>query len=133
MAQEQGLFEVKRPTSMTASLALALALALTVAPPLSRADAPSDNVQELLGMCNAEEDYKKISCLSYVSGIGDAMLLNGKIDPLGQMSICAEKITYGAMEQAFKNWAQKHPERWGHLRYVGVIAALRESWPCKAN
>jgi hypothetical protein len=93
------------------------------------------DIQKLLEKCNAEgeENYKQFYCIGYVAGIGDAMRLNGQSGLLDQMSICGEEGTYGAMVQAFMNWAQKHPERWGEHSSVGVITALRESWPCKAR
>ena len=121
----------------TIIFALGLALALTAAPPLSRADVP--NVQKLLEECNAApgtDDF--FLCIGYVGGIGDAMILNGvdarrkAINPM--LVICDEEgISYGAMIQAFKNWAQQHPETWGSPQYRGVATALRESWPCKAR
>ncbi len=48
------------------------------------------------------------------------------------LRICStEAIPYGAMVQTFRNWAEKHPEKWGARRYMGVMLALRETWPCK--
>jgi Rap1a immunity proteins len=40
-------------------------------------------------------------------------------------------VTTAAGVQAFKNWAQKHPEAWGIVAYPGVVFALKETWPCK--
>jgi hypothetical protein len=138
---------MKRPTNMTVTLGLALAV--TAAPLLSLADVSKDNaspnVQKLLQECNALQgsgepdamDYSNFSyCIGYVGGIGDAMLANGQIvHPLNPVvSICDEGlISRGAMVQAFRNWAQKHPERWSDNDSLGVMAALRETWPCKAN
>ena len=39
-------------------------------------------------------------------------------------------VTTGAMVQAFKNWAQKHPADWSTLAHDGVFDAIKETWPC---
>ena len=99
------------------------------------------NVQELIRQCNASEGSPDFfNCIGYVSGASDMMLLNGmvslKIDPasattMSVIAMCAASPpTYGARLQAFKNWGQKHPEKWGEETFVGVVEAMRETWPC---
>lgn len=100
----------------------------------------SDDVQALLIKCNAESSsLDVVLCLGRISGMSDLMGFNGYLlksgrgsEPLRQFSTCpGDPIpTYGADVQAFKNWAQKHPEHWTDPDILGVIAALRETWPC---
>jgi len=107
--------------------ALGLALGLTAGSPLSRA-AGAPNVQELLRRCAQGSEWE-LYCIGYVSGIGTLMLMNGSLTDFGICS--AGTIPCGAMEQAFRNWAEKHPEKWGAEAHMGVMLALRETWPCK--
>ena len=79
-------------------------------------------------------------CIGFVAGIGATMSLTGSWlmtepelkarDP--GISICYTGIlSPGAMIQAFRNWAEKHPESWGARDALGVMHALNETWPCK--
>jgi hypothetical protein len=45
-------------------------------------------------------------------------------------SACGNRHT-GAVRQAFINWVQNHPEHWTEDYMTGVMAALRETWPCR--
>jgi len=40
-------------------------------------------------------------------------------------------VTRPAMVQAFKNFAEKHPESWGMEAVTGVAMALRTTWLCR--
>jgi Rap1a immunity proteins len=122
-----------------ATFALGLALGLTAASSFSWAGAPPD-VQGLLQKCTVEGSKDWNYCIGYVGGIGTVMLLNGSLTDFGfakpplEMSICRTErftATAGAMVQAFRNWAEKHPESWGAEGHIGVMNALRETWPCK--
>jgi hypothetical protein len=100
----------------------------------------NDNVAALLQQCNAEyASTDWFYCVGKVGGISDVMDLNGLLYSSGKggtnlspLSTCPNKPTlpYGARLQAFKNWAQIHPERWGDQDFIGVMTALREVWPC---
>ena len=77
-------------------------------------------------------------CIGIVSGVADTMSFNGlalKSLPLQSaslirpFSICGN-TTHGAEIQAFKNWAQAHPEQWTIRGSAGVILALAQLWPC---
>jgi hypothetical protein len=104
--------------------ALGLALGLAAASPLSRAA----TVQELLRECTEGKELE-LHCIGYVGGIGEVMQLMGASIGFG---ICSTgTITHGAIQQAFENWAKKHPENWGDRAPLGVMLALRETWPCK--
>ena len=94
-------------------------------------------VQGLYQLCKSDnsnpliKNTDTIHCYAYISGIADLLVVQGaggaKI-----MSICAKPTpSYGAMVQAFVNWASAHPEEWGKPRVSGVLAALSKSWPCR--
>jgi hypothetical protein len=123
---------------------IALTLALVLATPTAANAKPGDpTVQSLLQECSAEEgstDWFK--CVGYIAGVSDIMGINGKLSAtfgkdtyikMSVISMCwdGEVPTYGAKLQAFKNWAQNHPEEWSELSFVGVTHAMRETWPCK--
>lgn len=123
-------------------------LALTVFAVIVAAIAPSyragatENVQTLFQECNAENpSYDLAHCIGIIEGAGDLMGINGllitKYDDrsaaLVKFAFCPGKPepTVGARIQVFKNWAARHPEQWGEQNFVGVIEALRETWPCQ--
>jgi hypothetical protein len=111
----------------------ALAAGLSVA---SAQNTGPQNTQELYGMCRNERNLANQGlCLGYVSGIGDMMTVLGiynkqkQIKGLVPWSMCGQQ-SYGAMMQAFVNWAQAHPEAWSENQAYGVMRALHEKWPC---
>jgi hypothetical protein len=119
-------------------LVFGMLLALSIlAPGAARAD--NFTVQDLLQMCNNPEGSPHATyCLGYVGGLGDAMAgIGGALSSLTQrdanflkgVSTCGATIR-AAEVQAFKNWAQAHPEDWTKLAVEGVTVALRETWPC---
>lgn len=101
-----------------------------------------ESIQTLLQECNNQDDVSdQLHCVGYVGGVSDMMNVNGLLITqyhegsanLVKFAICPGKPTptYGVKLQVFKNWGQRHPERWGEQDFVGVIAALREAWPCR--
>jgi len=79
-----------------------------------------------------------IYCAAYISGVGGVIETNGialsRFTPrdanvLKTISACGD-TTVGASVQAFKNWAQAHPELWTQDAPSGVMMALRQTWPC---
>jgi Rap1a immunity proteins len=50
---------------------------------------------------------------------------------ISKLAICGTP-DHTAMRQAFVTWAPKHQDDWTKPRAVGVVKALRESWPCPA-
>ena len=91
-------------------------------------------VGDLLRFCKEEKGSPhKLICLGYISGIGDTMQVVGVealSDKTRDFAMCGI-ARYNAMVQAFVNWAEKHPKRWEEPRRFGVMAALKELWPCK--
>jgi hypothetical protein len=113
---------------MIGGLLAALALFVWV----DGAEAKGRNVQELLDLCKQRPDsYGYAICLNYIAGIGDVMGATAQvIDDFRPLGMCGEP-TYGALVQAFVNWAEKHPEQWKTDPGVGVMVALRETFPCE--
>ncbi|ESY58314.1 hypothetical protein X745_04670 [Mesorhizobium sp. LNJC374B00] len=90
--------------------------------------------QELLNNCNASPGSSAVSlCIGYVSGVADTMMQvrGSDADLVGSCPSQNPTPTYGAYRQVFKNWAEKHPEKWGEPMFHGVRDALREMWPCQ--
>ena len=85
-----------------------------------------DTVQALLSECEQKTGtFDTGICRGYIAGISDWQMADRFICPK------QKRITYGASQQFFINWAKKHPERWGEDGIDGVVAALQEAFPCK--
>jgi hypothetical protein len=73
------------------------------------------NVQALYALCKAPDGSgKNILCLGYISGIADALAAEGTYQSMNPkddspFAICGSP-SYGAMMQAFINWAEKNPK-----------------------
>ena len=97
--------------------------------------AGKQDVQQLYGECK-DTDVEEVFCIGYITGLAEQMRTNGFLlkqtgqeDARHRLSICTD-ASYGAMIQAFVRWAENHPEDWGMPRQLGVMYALRETWPC---
>jgi anti-sigma-K factor RskA len=104
------------------------------APDLSalQAKEPTASVQALYEDCIAADSRRQMLCAGYVSAMSDHMWLLGGDNTTRTFGTCVNTpVSYGAAVQTFKNWAQKHPEKWSLDRMYGVIWALQETWPCK--
>jgi hypothetical protein len=98
---------------------------------------PEQTVKALYDMCKKPDaTFPSTMCLGFISGVADDMQLLGfgiKDHPdFDRFAICGNP-SYGTIVQTFINWAEKNPQEADHNRVVGVMKALRESWPCKAN
>jgi hypothetical protein len=90
------------------------------------ADNNTVTVQDLYQKCRAaavEKAFEQGVCAGYVGGVGDMLAYTGR---------CPAMIgaTYGAMVQAFENWAPAHPRDWTKQQAEGVVAALFSAWSC---
>jgi hypothetical protein len=110
-------------------------LLLALLPICAKAEDKSITVEWLYSACQAPKDSKhQIYCVAYVRGIVDTLLLNGemlKADKAHRTEmafICT--VVNAAALQAFKNWAEKHPEAWSQSMIAGVVVALRDLWGC---
>jgi hypothetical protein len=93
---------------------------------------PSMSVQALYTKCTATDLHQQMYCAGFFTSSVDSMMVLGAEVSTQALGICPKTaITAGAAVQAFKNWAQKHPEAWGLQRYLGVLWALQEVWSCK--
>ena len=71
-------------------------------------------------------------CAGYVTGAAHLLGVLGTIDEYRAFGICPGTAAPAAFVQAFMNWSDAHPERWGDDALVGVVIALRDVWPCGA-
>jgi hypothetical protein len=100
-------------------------------PPTQAADHQM-SIQYLYEACTGADSALEMYCIGYISATEDAMTTIGIGDEAKAFGMCSKAtVSYGAAIQAFKNWAQKHPETWSAPRYMGVALALKETWPCK--
>jgi Rap1a immunity proteins len=90
------------------------------------------SIQYLYEECTAEGSGRQMFCNGFISATFDSMWLLGGSASTRTLGICVDTpVTYGASVQVFKNWAQKHPEKWSIDRLYGVMWALQEAYPCK--
>jgi hypothetical protein len=119
--------------------------------PFSSVSQEATNVQDLYRVCQTPLwEFEEASCAGFISGVAEQMgfsghtatlprrnggLANGRDRKLlSTMSACIPRaVSPGAVIQAFLDWAEKHPEKWTTPRQTGVMQALREAWPCKAQ
>ncbi len=107
----------------------------------------SPSVENLLKFCKSSAPMERALCENEIYGLGDLMSLNGlereKLPVheaegrawLADTGLCTNvdetQPSGAAMLQAFLNWADKHPEKWSLDAGLGIIEALRSTWPCK--
>lgn len=95
-----------------------------------------DSVQRGLAECRSAADggfsYEAGRCIGVASGVGSMLAVN--CYSIGDGYSPSLKATAppstGAAVQAFINWAEDHPERWGDLFAFGMARALVEAFPC---
>jgi hypothetical protein len=127
------------PHSKTVRVRTFLAFAIVFVS-MAKAHADDHNVQSLYNLCKATTDDARYTlCIGYISGIGDIMQTNSVMHPRAAVDpaplderLCGQP-SYGAQVQAFKNWAEKHPQQWQAPRQLGVISALSGTWPCPGS
>lgn len=116
----------------------AIALASTSA----KCDASkTENVQALYDECNGQVE-DKLYCMGYISGVFSQMSYNRYLRygfnddrdaaTMAKLSsVCSQiAVSNAAMVQAFIDWARKNRQSWNLDEQLGVMYALRESWPC---
>jgi hypothetical protein len=90
----------------------ALALLMATAP------AKAFTTGELYQRCTSNTPIEEGYCIGYVAAIWDKLP-------------CGGTATNRALIQAFKNWAEKHPEKWTDPEGVGAELAFRSTWKCE--
>lgn len=97
-----------------------------------RARNSGTSVEALYNECTRNEAVSRGFCAGYISAMMDSMGMIGPAISPQAFRICPKvSVNAGAALQAFKNWAQKHPEAWSLDRAFGVMWALKETWPCQ--
>lgn len=92
-------------------------------------------------MCNQKSPVDKAYCLGFISGAANQMFWLGArlkeakdrddLVLMGFFAACPKtSVSNGAVFQAFINWVKKHPEEWSDDTQLGVIEAIRATWPC---
>lgn len=105
------------------------------------------SIQYLRDSCKDIASGTHLYCIGYIKGVGQMMAMNAlmgrfssKDGPTAKnyfkrAGLCAANIDVvpspGAMIQAFLNWSEGHPDRWGDNSQVGVMTALSATWPCR--
>jgi hypothetical protein len=105
-------------------------------------DREKDDVQSLYRQCkHPTTQIEQAFCVGFVSGVGQQMMWTGAwLDRISNdddrttvlfYSACSETfVSNGAMVQAFINWAEIHPKEWNTSKQLGLIQAIRATWPC---
>jgi Rap1a immunity proteins len=113
-------------------LAMALASTSLAADGTSSDVDPAMTVQALYTKCMSNAALDQMFCAGFFTAALDDATVMGASASTQAYGMCPKtSVTVGAAAQAFKNWAQKHPEYWSQVRYLGVLLALQETWPCK--
>jgi Rap1a immunity proteins len=105
--------------------ALTLALALPAMP--AKAEKPKALTVGILYLECKRAAPGEHHCIGYISGAADMMIPD---DMMTRRSCVPASASAGALTQAFTNYAAKHPEHWNMPATVGVMLAIRETWPC---
>lgn len=103
---------------------------------------PEATVQYLLQSCQgamgARANVSGLDagfCFGVVAGAAHVLAMNCSAYRAGALTLprlAAEfPPTWGAGAQAFINWAEAKPERWGDFGTTGMFEALTESFPCE--
>lgn len=127
-------------------LAFALVVMRVVCASAADQSSPLVDVQKLRDLCKKpDHDVEAVYCLGFVVGIADVMTMNAtQISKapngspvrtyLAASGICTPDYrapSGGALIQAFLNWADRHPEKWGIDAGTGVGLAFQDTWRCK--
>jgi hypothetical protein len=114
---------------------LGLGLFLSGPPTLAASDETAGyDVQSLYRRCKMPEASPELGiCIGFISGVGAMMntlgVVRHQVPGVANFAICGNP-SYGAMVQAFLNWAEKNPREWGKKQEIGVATALGLAWPC---
>jgi hypothetical protein len=96
----------------------------------------------LYGFCKSPNYDIMIRCAGYIHGFSTMMILMGQAsadpgltpdrrDALRAYGLChQETVPVADMMTAFLNWAERNPQERETNGEDGVLASLREAWPC---
>jgi hypothetical protein len=106
---------------------------------MSSASSYAENVwtvKELHQECLSKNQAIRNSCVAFITGVMEAMVIYGQEVVLApefrdRYAICPEgMISSQEGYKIFVAWAEKNPETSGQHQGNGVISAIRERWPC---
>jgi len=110
-------------------------------PTLAEVEKSEWDVQDLYKQCRYKGSLDQIFCLEFVSRVARQAFVNGQAlkdikDPPDLMrlsipSACPKSfVSNDAMVEAFSDWANQHIEKWSAGAQIGVMQAMRDTWPC---
>lgn len=100
------------------------------------------SVEKLYGVCKSPDIKILGRCAAYIQGFGAMMDIVGQAsaetnpasdrrNALAAFGLCHQgMVTVPEMIRAFLNWTERNPNAWDERGEVGVLASLREAWPC---
>jgi len=108
---------------------------------LGTAGANPNSVQKLYGVCKSPNPTVMFRCAAYIQGFSTMMHIVGeasaeaglsadKRDALRAYGIC-HSASVPDMIRVFLNWTERHPQEWERDGEYGVLASLKEEWPCR--
>jgi len=106
---------------------------------ISAASSDAENVwtvKELHQECLSKNQAIRNSCVAFITGVMEAMVIYGQEVVLApefreRYAICPEgMISSHEGYKIFVAWVEKHPEASDQHQGNGVISAIRERWPC---
>jgi hypothetical protein len=113
--------------------------ALPVIQSVSAAELQPATVYKLFKQCeiekpqNTDEVASLVECREYIHGMVDILSVNGRVrgKEITVPAVCnvPDDLPMDALIQVFRNWAEKHPERWGEHR-INATLAFTDKWPC---
>ena len=109
----------------------AAALVVLMMPLSANASQHGQTVQNLLAACEGS-DAGRMYCLGMVSGVAFVLgPINSNSESQGKIRACyPDGVTPGQFRQVFVNWAKAHPQHWQLRSSLGVVVAIKETWPC---
>jgi hypothetical protein len=96
-----------------------------------------NSIQALYRQCTSSEPVSHAYCAGFIEGVAGSMIASDSVLQSKNLHLnmgwCAdENPTVEQMIQAFKNWHDKNPQFWDKQKVIGVIASMRDVWPCRS-
>jgi Ssp1 endopeptidase immunity protein Rap1a len=101
-----------------------------------------NSVTRMYGFCRSTNLSFMSRCATYIHGFSTMMTMVGQAsadpslpperrDALRAYGMCSQElVSVAEMMRAFVNWTERNPQAWESNGEVGVLASLREAWPC---
>lgn len=99
------------------------------------AEADSGNIQDLLVDCESRDNLDFGICIGVMKGVSAVADLNcdaiRRGDKADIWTAETDGVTFGAMRQAFINWAKANPDMWSFDGAWGATVAISDTFPCR--